>query len=114
MTSKELIILAVLATVMLAAATTLGNWSATINPDGILPHQNEANGVQNAQPRDAYWFGASIGLLGTSLLYCCIAMGLLILARTKKKPVSQIAYWIAGLAASGFILSYLVDDYFYG
>ena len=106
---------------MFAAATLLGNWSASINPDGIAPHPVAADAIaaENTpetptEPRNAYWFGVSIGLLGTSLLYCCVAMGLLIQGRSAgRKSAHNTVYWIAGLAAIGFILSYLVDDYFY-
>ncbi len=120
-TKRQTLLLVVLVTIMLAVATQLGNWAESINPDGIAPHP-VAEGekpVENLQqtstePRNAYWFGVSIGLLGTSLLYCCLAMGLLIQGRTSaEKSANKMVYWIGGLAALGFVLSYLVDDYFY-
>jgi len=64
-------------------------------------------------PRDAFSFGVSMGLLASGLLYCCIAFGLLISARSKGQGANPFIYWVAGLAGLGFVLSYLIDDYFY-
>lgn len=115
-TKKQTLVIVVLATIMFAAATQLGGWSESINPDGIAPHPvAEGDAIETlTEPRNAYWFGVSIGLLGTSLLYCCFAIGLLIQGRSSgRKSKNLMVYWIGGLAALGFVLSYLVDDYFY-
>ena len=114
MTRTQILIIVILAAVMAAAALAMGNWSAQINPDGISENAvSTAESSQDNSPRDAFSFGASLGLLGTALFYCCIAMGLLIHTRTKGKAASAFIYWVAGLAIAGFALSYLVDDYFY-
>lgn len=100
---------------MIAAAMALGNWSAQINPNGITPHpvaEGETATDTNV-PRDAFSFGVSMGLLGTALLYCCIAFGLFIQAKSNRRAASKFTFWVAGLAALGFALSYLIDDYFY-
>lgn len=120
MTKVQIIILAALAASMVAIAMMLGSWAEQLNPDGIAAHpvasvelEPTSNAVSEEAPRDAYSFGASMGLLAAGLLYCCIAFGLLIQARTKGKGANAFIYWVAGLAVLGFVLSYLVDDYFY-
>ena len=120
MTRVHILILGALTAGMVVIAITLGNWAAQINPDGIAAHPVASadsepaseEGVVEA-PRDAFSFGVSMGLLATGLLYCCIAFGLLIRARSQGKGANPFVYWVAGLAGLGFVLSYLVDDYFY-
>jgi len=114
MSRTQIIILVILAVIMAIAAFAMGNWSEQINPGGIIENTEPAQEQsQVSAPRDAFSFGASLGLLGTALLYCCIAMGLLIQAKTKGRPASVFIYSVAGLAVAGFALSYIVDDYFY-
>ena len=123
MTSKQIIILAILASIMALVAVGMGRWSEQINPDGIAQHpavQSEdatanvdTDAAPQTEPRDAFSFGVSLGLLAMALLYCCGAIGLLIHARSKGKPANVFIYWVAGLAGLGFALSYLIDDYFY-
>ena len=121
MTKTHILILVALAAGMLVSAIALGNWAAQINPDGIAAHpvantESEPAAISNSAgeaPRDAFSFGVSMGLLATGLLYCCIAFGLLIRARSQRKAANPFIYWVAGLAGLGFVLSYLVDDYFY-
>ena len=119
MSSKQIITLAILAILMVLVAVGMGRWSEQINPDGIAMNpvtestDVAADNSTDAEPRDAYTFGVSLGLLATGFLYCCIAIGLLIHARSKGKPAGKFIYWVAGFAGLGFALSYLVDDYFY-
>lgn len=115
MITRQGFILAILIMLMVLIAVSLGNWSEQINPNGITPHP-AADGqapIEPIQPRDAFSFGVSMGLLATALGYCCIAFGLLITARSKGEKASRFTFWIAGLAGLGFALSYLIDDYFY-
>lgn len=107
-------IIAALAIVMMCAAYALGNWSEQINPDGITPHlaTDDKDTVIEA-PRDAFSFGASMGLLASGLAYCCLAFGLLIQAKSKGRGATAFTFWVAALAVLGFVLSYLIDDYFY-
>lgn len=114
MNKVQITIFVILAAVMVGSAFTLGRWAEQINPDGISAHPNEegvADSVNQA-PRNAFSFGVSMGLLGSGLLYCCIAIGLLIQARSKQAKPDTFIYWIAGLAGLGLVLSYLIDDYF--
>ena len=123
MTQRQYIILVVLAAIMALTAYSLGQWSVSLNPDGIIPHtpatQSTADtlaesSVETAvQPRSAFTFGASMGLLAVGLVYGMLAAILFLRAKTGGKPVGPLIYGIAGLAATGFALSYLVDDYFY-
>ena len=115
MTVTKTLILIVMIIIMMGMALAIGNWSASMNPDGILPHPtiDEGELLEQPVPRDAYWFGISIGLLGLSLLYGCIAFGLFIMARSQSRPIDKFIYYLAGVAGIGFALSYLVDDYFY-
>ena len=115
MSKRQILIIATLAIIMTAVAMLMGNWSEQINPDGIASHPATDGdvGTLDNTPRDAYSFGLSIGLLATALAYCCAAFGLMINAKSKGRSVSRFTYWVAGLAALGFSLSYIVDDYFY-
>lgn len=115
MTQRQYVILAVLAALMFAIAFALGQWSAGLNPDGIIPHapSSEATGALSAEPRNAFTFGASMGLLATGMLYCMLAAVLLLKAKSRGFPVNKFIYSVAGLAVAGFALSYLIDDYFY-
>ncbi len=114
MTKTQIFIFAILIAGMIAAALALGNWSEQINPDGIMPHPAaEGETAEANAPRDAFSFGVSMGLLGTALLYCCIAFGLFIQAKSNRQPISKFTLWVAGLSVLGFALSYLIDDYFY-
>ncbi len=131
MTQRQYIILVVLAAIMALTAYSLGQWSVSLNPDGIIPHtpatQSTADTLAESsvetvvetvvetavQPRSAFTFGASMGLLAVGLVYGMLAAILFLRAKTGGKPVGPLIYGIAGLAATGFALSYLVDDYFY-
>jgi len=121
MTKNEYVIVIALVLFMALAANALGRWSASLNPDGIQPHpepgtapvENTELSTEHTSARNAFTFGASLGLLGVSLLYCVIAAGLLIRKKSKGLPASRFIYCVAGIAGVGFLLSYLVDDYFY-
>lgn len=123
MTHRQYIILAALAAIMALTAYSLGQWSVSLNPNGIMAHtpatqttvEAPAEGtVETAtEPRSAFTFGASMGLLGVGLVYGMLAAIFFLRAKTGGKPVGPFIYGIAGLAATGFALSYLVDDYFY-
>ncbi|ASJ75356.1 hypothetical protein [Granulosicoccus antarcticus] len=127
MTHRQYLTLAVLVALMMAIAIGLGQWSANLNPDGIIPHtpiaevapsaeSNEAADVVESVPaeaRSAFTFGASMGLLATGMLYCMLAAVLLLKAKSRGFPASKFIYSVAGLAVAGFALSYLIDDYFY-
>lgn len=114
MSLKQIITLAILATLMVLAAIGMGRWSEQINPEGIAVHSEvQAEAEADTGPRDAFSFGVSLGLLAMALLYCCLAIGLLIRAKSKGKPADSFIYWVAGFAGLGFALSYLIDDYFY-
>ena len=120
MTKKEYVIVIALIVLMALAANGLGRWSSSLNPDGIQPHPVPGSEVvdntettKKSTPRNAFTFGASLGLLGMSLLYCLIGAGLLIRKKSRGLPVSKFIYCVAGIAGLGFALSYLMDDYFY-
>ena len=123
MSKVQIIILIVLAVGMVAISMLLGNWAEQLNPDGIAAHpeapvESTATTAESSEqttdtPRDAFSFGVSMALLASGLLYCCIAFGLLISARSKGQGANPFIYWVAGLAGLGFVLSYLIDDYFY-
>lgn len=115
MSKNQSFIVVLLAIVMVVVAMFLGNWSEQINPDGIASHPvvEGDTALDQSAPRDAFSFGISMGLLATALVYCCVAFGLLISAKSKGRGVSRFTYWVAGLAGLGFALSYLIDDYFY-
>ena len=112
MTKKHFLIITLLAMGMGAVAIGLGNWAQQINPDGIAEHPGVESEMDVA-PRNSYYFGMSMGLLGMGLLYCCVAFGLLIYSKSKDRAPGTFVYSVAGLAVLGFALSYIVDDYFY-
>lgn len=114
MSRAQTLFITTLAIIMIFTAYALGNWAEQINPDGITPHPtSEGEDAVIAAPRDAFSFGASMGLLASGLAYCCLAFGLLIRARSTGRGATAFTYSVAGLAVLGFILSYIVDDYFY-
>ncbi len=129
MTQRQYLVLAIMVILMAAFAVGLGRWAEDLNPDGIIPHtpveQNTAAGESDeqsaastevtdaTQPRSAFTFGASMGLLAAGLLYCVIAAGLLLRQQVRGQSINRFIYCVAGLAVTGFALSYLVDDYFY-
>ena len=123
MTHRQYLILAGLVAIMALSAYGLGQWSVSLNPDGIIPHapvtestvepSAEASSKAVDEPRSAFTFGASMGLLGVGLLYGMLAAVLILRAKTRGLPAGPLLYGIAGLAAAGFALSYLIDDYFY-
>ena len=123
MTHRQYLILAGLVAIMALIAYGLGQWAVSLNPDGIIPHapvtestvepSAEASTKAAVEPRSAFTFGASMGLLGVGLLYGMLAAVLILRAKTRGLPAGPLLYSIAGLAAAGFALSYLIDDYFY-
>jgi hypothetical protein len=119
MSTRQYAILIALVALMTAVAVGLGRWSEQLNPAGIQSITESATDATTTieagaeEPRNAFTFGASMGLLGSALLYCLIAAGLLLRARSLGRPPGRFAYFVAGLAAVGFVLSYLIDDYFY-
>ena len=118
-THRQYIILAGLVAIMALTAYGLGQWSVSLNPDGIIPHTPVTESALDestkaaVEPRSAFTFGASMGLLGVGLLYGMLAAVLILRAKTRGLPAGHLLYSIAGLAAAGFALSYLIDDYFY-
>ncbi len=123
MTHRQYVILAGLVAIMALTAYSLGQWSVSLNPEGIIPHTPATQATAEApaeaivdsavEPRSAFTFGASMGLLGVGLVYGMLAAIFFLRAKTGGKPVGPLIYGIAGLAAAGFALSYIVDDYFY-
>ena len=111
MNSKKLLVIAALITMMILITIYMGNWAVEKNPDGLKLHSptdEEAN-----EGGSAFGFGASFGLLGTSLLYCLLAVGVLITQKIRKLPTGTMPLTIAIIAALGFTASYVVDGYFY-
>ena len=125
---------------MILAAFGFGRWAESVNPDGISTaeltadtteanaevgteettdganenlNQPPTNTTPNVDSRDAFNFGASIGLLAAALLYGTFAIALLIRAKSTNRAPDPLTFWIAGLAGLGLALSYLVDDFFY-
>lgn len=113
MTTLNWSIVIALTVLMIAAAIGVGRWAEAVNPEGITPPTTSEETVAAQDTQDAFSFGASIGLLGSALLYATVAIGMLIQAKTSSRPPYPLTYWIAGLAGTGLALSYLVDDYFY-
>ncbi len=131
MTPLKWLIVLCLAAFMIFAAFGFGRWAESINPDGISaaelsvdtaeetaekPTENlkrPTSTTPTIESRDAFKFGASIGLLAAALLYGTFAIALLIRAKSTNRSPDQLTYWIAGLAGLGLALSYLVDDFFY-
>lgn len=115
MTRRQYQILSLLVAFMVLTAIGIGQWSASLNPEGIIPHAPATIAADAApvQPRSAFNFGASMGLLGVGLLYCMLAAVLLLRAKTRGLPAGRFIYSVVGLAVAGFALSYLIDDYFY-
>ena len=96
---------------MIAVAVYTGNWAVEQNPDGLKLHSPTEEATQAST--SAFGFGASIGLLGISLLYCLLAVSVLINGKLRKTPGSNMPLIIAIVAAVGFSASYIVDGYFY-
>lgn len=130
MTQRQYLILIILTLMMALTAYNIGKWAESVYPQGIVPQtptgaepltQAPASQEQalqplpseTGQPRSAFTFGASMGLLGVGLLYCLIAAGLMIKARASGMKPGIFIYSVTGLAVTGFVLSYLIDDYFY-
>lgn len=135
MTQRQYLVLIILAVLMAVAAISLGRWAENLNPDGIIPHTPVTQATEGdvatsiaatdpsiaisettaapSEPRSAFTFGASMGLLAVGLLYCVIAAGLLIRQRSKGLPANRFIVSVAALAVAGFAMSYLIDDYFY-
>lgn len=110
MQNKLNTIIVVLIAIMVLVAFLVGNWFSKINPEGLtLNSPLEENSGERVS---AFGFGASIGLLLSSLFYCVLAAGILISSKLKNKPAGKLPIAIAVLAALGFSLSYIVDGYF--
>lgn len=130
MSQRQYLILIILTLLMALSAYNMGKWAESVYPQGIIPQTPGSDDIARQepvsepptpstplndadQPRSAFTFGASMALLGMGLLYCLIAAGLLIKARASGIKPGIFIYSVTALAVSGFILSYLVDDYFY-
>lgn len=96
---------------MIFIAIYMGNWAVDKNPDGLKLHSPSDKAANESS--SAFGFGASIGLLGTSLLYCLLAVGVLITSKIRKVSAGTMPLTIALVAAVGFTASYVVDGYFY-
>jgi hypothetical protein len=111
MNSKNNLVIVLLIATMILVTIYMGNWAVDKNPDGLKlhsPSDEEAN-----EGSSAFGFGASLGLLGTSLLYCLLAVSVLIAQKIRKLPTGTMPLTIAIIAAVGFTASYVVDGYFY-
>jgi len=111
MNSKTFPVIVALLAIMILVAIYMGNWAVDKNPDGLKLHSPSDKAVNESS--SAFGFGASIGLLGTSLFYCLLAVGVLIANKIRKKPPGSMPLTIALIAALGFTASYIVDGYFY-
>ena len=90
MTQRQYMTLAVLAAIMALAAIGIGQWSEGLYPDGIAAHAPAADASEQEVPtqRNAFTFGASMGLLAVGLLYGLLTAGLLVHAKTRGLPLS--------------------------
>lgn len=111
MNTKNILVVLMLVALMTFVAFYLGNWAVAENPDGLKLHSPTEK--PPAEGSSAFGFGASIGLLGTSLLYCLLAVAVLINSKIRKKPAGKLPIIVAVIAAVGFTTSYIVDGYFY-
>lgn len=111
MNSKNILVIVLLISIMVLVAIYMGNWAVEKNPDGLKLHS--PTGEEENEDSSAFGFGASFGLLGISLLYCLMAVGVLIAQKIRKIPAGTIPLTIAIIAAIGFTASYVVDGYFY-
>ncbi|MDB4223552.1 hypothetical protein N9850_07240 [Granulosicoccus sp.] len=111
MNSKKLLVISLLISIMVLVAIYMGNWAVDKNPDGLKLHSPTDEKANEGS--SAFGFGASFGLLGTSLLYCLLAVGVFIAQKIRKLPTGTMPLTIAIIAAVGFTASYVVDGYFY-
>lgn len=111
MNSKKILVIIALIAAMIFVAIYIGNWAVDKNPDGLKLHSPSDEAANTGS--SAFGFGASIGLLGTALLYCLLAAGVLITNKIRKIPAGTMPLTIAIVAAVGFTASYVVDGYFY-
>jgi len=96
--------------VLVIVAVLTGNWSESLNPDGLVLHAPDEETATEA--KSAFGFGASMGLLAMSLLYCLIAAVILIVRQTRKVARGLLPLAVAAIAVVGFSSSYFVDSYF--
>jgi hypothetical protein len=111
MQSKKILIIAALIAVMIFVAIYMGNWAVDENPDGLKLHSPSDDATDEST--SAFGFGASIGLLGTSLLYGLLAAAVLIANKIRKVPAGAMPLTIAIVAAVGVTASSFVEGYFY-
>jgi hypothetical protein len=111
MNSKKILLIVALIAILIFVAIYMGNWAVDKNPDGLKLHSPTDEAAKAGS--SAFGFGASIGLLGTSLLYCLLAAGVLITSKIRNIPTGTMPLKIAIVAALGFTASYVVDGYFY-
>jgi prepilin signal peptidase PulO-like enzyme (type II secretory pathway) len=111
MNSKNKLVIALLIAIMILVTIYMGNWAVDKNPDGLKLHS--PTDEEENEGSSAFGFGASFGLLGTSLLYCLLAVGVYITQKIRKIPPGTMPLAIAIIAAVGFTASYVVDGYFY-
>lgn len=111
MNSKNIFVVVGLVTAMIAIAVYMGYWLVEKNPEGLKLHS--PTGEEAKEGSSAFGFGASIGLLATSLLYCLLAAGVLINSKIRNVSAGNLPLIVAIVAAVGFTSSYIVDGYFY-
>ena len=110
MKTRNNTIIVTLIALMVLVTFLVGNWFEQMHPNGLT-----LNKPSEDKPGDnisAFGFGASIGLLLSSLLYCLLAAGMLINSKLKKRAAGYLPVAVAVIAAVGFTLSYFVDGYF--
>jgi len=110
MKTLEILFSIMLVIVLVVIASITGNWSESLNPDGLVLHA--PNEEKAAVAKSAFGFGASMGLLAVSLLYCLVAAAVLIFRKSRRKPHGLLPLVIAAIAVLGFSSSYFVDRYF--
>lgn len=110
MKTRNNTIIVTLIALMVLVTFLVGNWFEQMHPNGLtLNKPSEDTPGENIS---AFGFGASIGLLLSSLLYCLIAAGMLINSKLKNRAAGILPVAVAVIAAIGFTLSYFVDGYF--
>lgn len=97
---------------MVVIALGAGYWFAANNPGGMQLHAPVAEGSAEPEVRNAFAFGASIGLLASCLIYSVVLFASMIRAGTRQQRPGTWCYLLAVIIALGFVASYLLDTQF--
>jgi len=106
---NQAILIVLLLSIEIIAAYVFGAEMRSSNPDGVWLHTPPADG--SGSPSDAFYFGASIGLLLISFAYLAVSVSLYTWSKLKSRALFRPFYSLVASAITGLVIIVLLAKF---